>query len=161
MPRHPLAIAALAALAAACAGSPDFDTSGIDAGLSPQAAAERSAVGERVLWGGQVLAGRNEAGRTLLEVVGYPLDGNQRPDAKATPVGRFLVEKEGYLELADYGPGREISVVGNVLRVETGTVGEASYRYPVVGADRLHTWTPEHPRASPSFHIGVGVIFSR
>jgi outer membrane lipoprotein len=162
MLRHSLVAATLAALfLAACAGTPDFDTSGVDAGLGPQAAGERAAIGTRVLWGGVVLSGRNEADRTLLEVVGYPLDGNRRPDTAESPIGRFIVEKSTYLELADYGPGRRIAVVGPVRRIETGSIGEASYRYPVVDAEQLHAWAPDIGRPSPAFHIGVGVIFSR
>lgn len=161
MPLRRLATAALALLAAACATSPEFDTGGADPTFTPAAAAAREAVGARVIWGGVVQRGRNEPDRTLLEVVGYPLDDDRRPQTEAQPVGRFLLEREGYLELADYGTGRLVTAVGPVVRVETGKVGEASYRYPVVRAEQLHTWSTGTRRSEPSVHFGIGVVIGR
>lgn len=150
------------ALLAGCAAGPRFDTAGIDTGTTPRRAvaeAERLA-GQRVLWGGMVIETTNLAERTRLEVLGYPLDASQRPDTDAEPLGRFLVTRSGYLESVDYRTGRLVTVVGPVTGVRDGRVGEAPYRYPVVGAERIHLWPARYGPGATRVHFGVGVIFS-
>lgn len=152
----------VAMLLSACASGPTFDTSGVATGLTPREAAggPQVAVGQQVLWGGVIVAGSNRETGTRLEVLAYPLASNQRPDLDARPTGRFLIVQDDYLELADYRAGRQITVVGPVVRIDQGQVGEAPYQYPVVDAERLHLWSVERGGGRPNFHIGVGVIFS-
>lgn len=148
-------------LLASCATSPDFDTRGVDLSLQPQEVADRPLpAGTEVLWGGTIVQGSNLAEGTRLELIGYPLDDQQRPDSGRAPVGRFLVQRDGYLELADYRPGRQLTVRGELARVVEGKVGQAPYRYPVVNAERLHLWSTPRESVGPRFHFGVGVIFS-
>ena len=114
-----------------------------------------------VAWGGTVVNGKNLANNTQFEVLAYPLDSSNRPKVNAAPLGRFIVVHPGYLETADYAPGRLITVVGPVTETRTGKVGEAPYVYPVVAADRMHLWpqlsqTPSEPRIR--FGIGIGII---
>lgn len=111
-----------------------------------------------IAWGGLIATAKNLKDKTEIEVVAYPLDSENRPNRDASPTGRFIVIQPGYLETADYAPGRLITVVGPVTETRTGTVGEARYVYPVVAASRLHLW-PMRPleRREPSFHFGVGV----
>jgi len=155
-------IVLLTALLAGCASQqPRFDTSKLNVTLTPQqAAADSAAGGQRVLWGGTVINASNLADATQLEVLAYPLDEDQRPMTDRNPLGRFLVVKEGYLETADYGPGRLVTVAGTIDGTNEGKVGQARYTYPVVRAEDLQLWSRE-PRyrgsVQPRFGVGIGI----
>jgi len=111
-----------------------------------------------VAWGGLIAAAKNLKDKTELEVVAYPLDSEHAPDSSAAPTGRFIVVKSGYLETADFAPGRLITVVGTVTETRTGTVGEARYVYPVVVASKLQLWPPSNrDRREPNVHFGIGI----
>jgi len=137
-----------------------YDIGQADARVTPPEAAKDvpGMLNHTVAWGGSITAAKNLKDKTELEVVAYPLDSNHRPNPEAQPTGRFLVIQPGYLETADYAPGRLITVVGDVSETRHGTVGEAQYVYPIVTASKLQLW----PKASseprePRFHFGVGV----
>lgn len=155
---------ALVAALAGCASSPDFDETGVDRSLTPKLAADRGQeiVGQRVIWGGTIVDSRNLEDDTRLEVLGYPLNDWERPRDSGSAQGRFLVLKSGYLETADYAPGRHITVVGPIEALQDGRIGESAYIYPVVRADTLHLWKPESSRGGGGARVnfGIGVIFS-
>lgn len=159
----PVLIALLATLAAGCATAP-LSTEGVAAGLTPAgAAAEPSAAdGRIVLWGGIIVAAKNLEERTRLEIVGYPLDSrSQRPLLDDEPLGRFLAYHDGYLETAEFGAGRRVTVRGTVTGTERGRVGEAGYTYPTVRIEALEPWPQRaERREGPRLHFGIGVIFS-
>ncbi len=137
-----------------------YDIGAADPRVTPLQAAKDvpGMLNHNVAWGGLIASAKNLKDKTELEVVGYPLDSENRPDRDATPTGRFIVIQSGYLETADYAPGRLITVVGMVTGTRAGTVGEAKYIYPVVMASRLRLWPrPYADRREPSFHFGVGV----
>lgn len=145
-------------LVAGCATP--YDIGNADPRVTPVEAAKDVAgmLNHTVAWGGLIAAAKNLKDRTELEVVGYPLDTENRPDNNAAPTGRFLVAQPSYLETADYAPGRLITVVGNVTETRRGTVGEAPYVYPVVAASKLRLWPkPTGDRREPGFHFGIGV----
>lgn len=150
-------------LLAACATGPGFETEGVNTALGPNDVTQARAdalEGERVIWGGVVIASRNLEEVSELEVLGYPLDEyNQKPQVDETPLGRFLVRRSGYLETADYGQGRLVTVTGRFMGLREGRVGEARYLYPVVDAERIYLWSREYRSTTPRFHFGVGVIF--
>jgi outer membrane lipoprotein len=111
-----------------------------------------------MVWGGLIVMARNLKDSTQIEIVGYPLDDSNRPRRGDNPTGRFIALHSGYLETADYAPGREITVVGKMTGTRTGTVGEASYVYPVVEASRAQLWPkPGSERPETTFHFGVGI----
>ena len=141
-----------------------YDIGNADRQITPEETAKNiTAVQNRmVAWGGVIATAKNLKDKTELEVVGYPLDSNNRPDNDAKPIGRFFVTQSGYLETADYAPGRLITVVGTVTETRAGSVGEAKYVYPVVTVNKLHLWSRYNGgRNEPSFHFGVGVGISR
>jgi outer membrane lipoprotein len=116
--------------------------------------------GWRVEWGGQIVAVHNLRNRTELEVLAYPLSSSGRPDAAATPEGRFLAVRGGFLEPADYAPGRLVTVSGVVGPAREGSVGEARHLYPTISAEVLRLWDAEPPGYSgpvPFGTIGIGV----
>jgi outer membrane lipoprotein len=137
-----------------------FDTGLADRTVTPRDAADRiAALGDRqVAWGGVIVAAKNLSNSTEFEVLGYPLDENNRPDPMAEPVGRFIAVHPGYLETADYKAGRLVTVVGNANETRAGTVGEAKYVYPVVATKRLQLWPVADAMPSrPSIHFGIGI----
>jgi len=151
-------------LLTACASAPPFDMTGADLLLTPtQAMANIDAArGRRAVWGGTVINTTNRKDTTEIELLGYPLDREGRPDRSATAQQRFLIVRSGYLESADYRTGRLVSAIGTVTGTQAGKVGEASYAYPVLRADELYLWPIEEPRPPGSnvqFGIGVGIIF--
>jgi len=155
-----LVTVSLGALALLSGCATPIDVGQAERNVTPREAAQNVAlVKDRpVAWGGTVVNGKNLATSTQFEVLAYPLDGNNRPKADAAPLGRFIVVHPGYLETADYAPGRLITVVGPVTETRTGKVGEAQYVYPVVNADRLHLWPQQSQApAEPRIHFGIGI----
>ncbi len=141
-----------------------FDVGNADRKLTPpQAVADIAAArGRTVAWGGVIVQSSNLKDATQLEVLGYPLDPDNRPDTKAAPLARFLAVHPGYLETADYTAGRQVTVVGTVVETREGMVGEARYVYPVLTVSRLHLWPKESAQASePRVHFGIGIGIHR
>jgi len=143
---------------AACATPLDIGTA--NRSLTPQQAAQTidSVRQQSVAWGGVIIAGKNLQDKTQFEIVSYPLDDQNRPNIAAAPGGRFIAVVPGYLETADYAPGREVTVIGALQDTRSGKVGEASYTYPVVSATRIHLWPVLIPQSTePRFHFGIGI----
>jgi outer membrane lipoprotein len=140
----------------ACATSPNFDTAGLDASITPQrSVGEMSTLrGEPVLWGGVVITSTNLKDSTQVEILAYPLNSNQRPNREQKPLGRFLAVHAGYLETTDYASGRLITVRGTLADKRTGRVGEAEYTYPVVNITQLHLWS-DSPESQVQFGFGL------
>lgn len=160
MPR--IALPACLLLLTACAAGPRFDTGGVMVSVTPdQAAARMSRLeGARVLWGGTILSARNREETTRLEILAYPLDDRQRPRTGKEAGHRFVAIHEGYLETADYSPGRQVTVKGPLVGKREGKVGKAPYTYPMMKAERIHLWPkPNRGARPPRFHFGLGVLF--
>jgi len=163
MSPFPLPFIVLGLLLGACAAGPAFNIYGADATLTPQEAVRQPprTPGHQVAWGGVIIQSSNLQDRTRLEILAYPLNGDNRPDTEARPIGRFLAEREGYLETVNYAPGRLVTVVGPVTETRRGRIGETEYEYPVVDARRIQLWQPARRYNAPQvrFGVGVGVIF--
>jgi outer membrane lipoprotein len=146
---------------AGCASTPKFDTSQVDQSLTPQAvnAEPLESRGKSVLWGGTILDTRNLEDSTQIELLAYPLNSSQRPIQASKPLGRFIIRQTGYLEPATYAQGRLLTVLGSVGDSQLGKVGEASYNYPVIIAEKLQLWTPESESSKSTFHFGIGIGF--
>jgi outer membrane lipoprotein len=161
MPTQPLRITMLilaALLLGGCATR--FDIGAAEQRITPQQAANdvRLAGNKTIAWGGIIVAARNLASQSQLEVLSYPLDKNGRPQQEAKAGGRFIALHPGYLELANYAEGRFVTMTGTVSGTRAGSVGEAHYVYPVLAIKTLFLWpTPEEEAAKPQFHFGVGV----
>ena len=155
-------LAALLALTG-CATTPAMDTRGVNYSLTPVLAASdmQAARGTWVQWGGMIVSSRNLAHATQLIILAYPLDSSGEPKPDAGPLGRFVALWSGYLETVDYAPGRWVTVVGTVSGTHAGSVGQASYLYPVVDANQLHLWPKRWERnTGSSVNFGVGVFIS-
>ena len=93
MLKHVYLTALLPLLLCACAGTPNYDKHGADGALTPQnvAARPQQAVGKQVLWGGVIMKTVNLQDRTQIEVLGYPLGSNEKPNIDAVATGRFVI----------------------------------------------------------------------
>jgi len=147
-------------LLSACANAPILDTSRVDRALTPRGAlsAPSASLGRTVLWGGVILSTRNLETITRIEVLAYPLDDDEMPQRGRDPLGRFILERPGFLEPATYAEGRLVTVVGTLARIQDGKIGDSSYQYPVVDAGQLHLWAKNSEGADRSnVHFGIGV----
>ncbi len=147
-------------LLAGCASGPDLPS--LENQLTPKAAVANAISEQSIIWGGVIINATNLATTTRLEVLAYPLDKQHRPKTNENAEGRFFVEKEGYLETADYASSRHITVHGQINTIEKGKVGEADYDFPLVKATEIHLWPrPSQQKDSDSrIHFGFGVILS-
>lgn len=141
-----------------------FEIGAAEHRITPQQAATNigQVQNKTIAWGGIIVAAKNLSSQTQLEVLSFPLDEYGRPDRAAKAGGRFIALHDGYLELANYAEGRLVSMMGLATETRTGSVGEASYVYPVLRINSLFLWpTPEEEAAKPQFHFGLGVGISR
>lgn len=96
--------------------------------------------GARVRWGGTIAAVENRADETWVEVVARELDRYGRPRVTDRSEGRFLARLAGFLDPAVYAVDRELTVAGVVTGETTRTIGQFSYRYPIIKADAAQLW---------------------
>jgi outer membrane lipoprotein len=149
----------LAMALSACAITPPFSEEtlhGVNRTLAAEQAVKDDTRDVQVLWGGIIIGAENKPNRTEITVLYYPLDSSQQPDVDKPAQNRFIVRHAGYLETMVYAPGREITVIGTLQGVEEGKVGDASYRFPVLKADKIYLW-PLDENSKVHFGVGVGV----
>jgi outer membrane lipoprotein len=151
----PAAVLALAA----CAPAPIYKATGTIAAApfnvaqTPERFANTS-----VIWGGRIVAVRNLADRSEIELLAYPLDGSQRPRAGDSGIGRFIAVMHGYVEPLDYPAGALMTVNGRIEGNRAGKVGEADYVFPLVGVDQSHVWSASEMNSGRNnVHFGVGL----
>lgn len=107
-----------------------------------------AAIGQRVRWGGSILAVRNQPSHTEIDVLARPLGADGEPRATADPLGRFTARFEGFLDPAEYPKDRRLTVSGPVSAVEVRNIGDYPYHYPVVAATQRYLW-PEREAPDP------------
>jgi len=124
--------------------------------LFPEQATEQS-IGAAVRWGGSVVETRPMADETCIEILSRELGREGRPVDGDQDHGRFIACEQRFLDPEIFVNGREVTVVGRLDSFSTGSVGQFTYRYPVLDADSIYLW-PE--RAESSYygrgHYGVG-----
>lgn len=149
---------ALLALAA-CAPAPIYKAAGTVV-ATPYAVAEAPEryADANVIWGGQIVAVNNLSDHSEVEILAYPLDSSQRPQASMQGSGRFVAVMPGYVESLNYPAGALITLAGHVKGSRAGKVGEAPYVFPLVAVDQSHVWTAsELGQGKNNVHFGVGV----
>ena len=159
----PCVLLLLMGLLTACASGPRFNLAGVDNTLTPGGAVQDMAQARDhvVYWGGSIIATTNLKDNTRIEVLAYPMDRHGLPDLSEPAQGRFILMQSGYLEAADYAPGRLVSVVGKLTQTHAARIGEAQTVFAVVQAQQLHLWPRDAQRSRPQFHFGLGVGISR
>jgi outer membrane lipoprotein len=146
----------LCAVLAACAGTPAYTPHPTARWIDPQEVGYGTRASP-VEWGGTILEVRNLRRSTEIEVLAYPLDAGGRPDRDRSPRGRFIVVSGGFLEPAEYAPGRELTAYGPLSGVREGAIGEAGYRYPTLEAESLHLWPRGRGDRGSNVRFGVGI----
>jgi len=156
-------VALMGALAlTACAPGP-LSVEGADLDLDPGdvQADPGVAQGKTVVWGGKIVSSTNLAERTRLEIVAYPTQARaQRPQTDQQPMGRFRAYESGYLETAEYAPGREVTVRGVITGTEQAPIDQVTYTFPTVDIEAIELWQrrSELQRQEPRIHFGFGII---
>lgn len=115
-------------------------------------------LGQRVRWGGRIIAVHNRTSdqMTEVELLAQPLTQSGEPVPDAPGDGRFLTEITGPVDPAECRKGRRLTVNGRLLWIEPRPLGQGSYTYPVVVADTWHLWSePPGPALQASLH-GLG-----
>ncbi len=149
-------------LIVSCASGPGFDNQTYQPQTTPKQVVDDidNFLDKNVLWGGMLISSSNLENGTQLEVLGYPLHSNQRPNIDESPLGRFLVMEGGYLESVDFTGGRLVTITGSVARTHIGEVGSSQYHYPVINADQIHLWPKQNQSFGSRFHFGFGISIS-
>ncbi len=157
--RYTFSVLMFLVLLTGCASTPEFDTALVDRSLTPQSviAEPESSRGKTMLWGGTILDTRNLKEITQIEILAYPLNANYRPQLENKPLGRFIINHQGYLEPMTFAQGRQLTVLGKISGSQSGKVGDSVYTYPVVTGEQLHLWLPASERSRTSVHFGVGI----
>jgi outer membrane lipoprotein len=96
--------------------------------------------GKIVIWGGMIVDSKNTKDGTLLEVVRKPLDMVGEPRDVDQSGGRFLALYDGFLDVAIYAKGREVTVGGVVEGKRVMPLGEIRYTYPVIHVKEIYLW---------------------
>jgi outer membrane lipoprotein len=121
--------------------------------------------GRDFTWGGSIISVKNLKDRTLLEIMAYPLDSKGVPNIGGGTQGRFIADRSGFLEPAEYPAGSLVTVTGSMLGYTDGKVGEAVYRYPALNAIQIKRWLnvdaqnnrfPVKPNVNIGFGFGSG-----
>lgn len=133
-----LSIAAIGSLLSACASIPK-PLKGEYAASEPQQASGLTQ-NQQIRWGGVIIAVKPEATSTCLEILGKPLDINQRPRNQDGTIGRFIACKNQFLDPAVLAEGREVTVTGPIVRIEEREIGKYVYAYPIIDAGSIYLW---------------------
>ena len=114
----------------------------VDEGITVHYAlnAPESSMDKTVMWGGVIVDAKNLKQGTLLEIVQKPISFEGRPRRVDQSEGRFLALYEGFLDVAIYSSGREVTVAGRLTELRREPLGEIEYTYPVVAAKELYLW---------------------
>ena len=114
--------------------------------------------GRDVIWGGTLISTTNRKRETVLELLSYPVVSG-RPRLSRPSQGRVLAIVPGFLDPAEYKPGKSIVVEGLFTGVRHGYVGGTSTTYAVVEARKAEL--RQSARSGywpPNLHIGIGVF---
>jgi len=111
--------------------------------------------GKMVIWGGVIVEAKNLKEGTLLEIVRKPVTSEERPRNVDRSDGRFLALYGGYLDVAIYTTGREVTVAGRIEGLKEKSLGEIEYTYPMISAEEVYLWPPRKEKQyyiSPYWH---------
>jgi outer membrane lipoprotein len=148
--RNLLCIAFLPVVLAGCISIPEPLSGEFDTIPSPDAANERD-VGRTLLWGGTLVEARPGEAATCLELLARPLDSQRRPRLGDETHGRFRACHGEFLDPEIFAAGRELTVVGRLAAFEVDSVGEYSYRFPILRTETVHLW-PERPEIDRRYY---------
>lgn len=97
--------------------------------------------GQKVVWGGTVLATENRENSSEVEVLESDLSYDYSPKDGISR-GRFIVESQRFLDSNVYKPNKRITVAGTVKGVEVRKIGKTDYAYPVITPIEMRLFEP-------------------
>jgi outer membrane lipoprotein len=98
-----------------------------------------------VRWGGVIIDVENEQNFSLVQVLYYPLNNYGRPRLDKSSKGRFLFKSAEFLDPAVYKKDTEITVAGTLKGDIQRSVGNKTFRMPLISATVIHLWPPYVP----------------
>jgi len=93
-----------------------------------------------VRWGGVILDTRPKKDFTCFEILSRQLGSSMRPRDTDQAQGRFIACKPGFYDPEVFEKGREVTVTGKIVHMDTREVGEFEYKYPVVDVQFMTLW---------------------
>lgn len=159
-PKFPLLLPLLVTVAvlAGCAPAPIYPPNTGNSVPADVAAMPQRHIGTEVVWGGRIVAVRNFADHTAIEVLSRPLDDSQRPMVDSQSAGRFLALIPGFVEPLDYPQGGLATFHGIVTGARAMPVGQARVETATMEVIEAHVWSAAEMRAGhPDIHFGLGV----
>lgn len=101
-----------------------------------------------VRWGGVLLETRPEADFTCFEILAKQLERSMRPKVSDQAGGRFIACKPGFYDPEIFEKGREVTLTGKIIYMDTRKVGEYDYNFPVVDIEFMSLWPERVDRKS-------------
>ncbi len=156
--RIPIFVILLPALLAGCAGQGGEKSRSAPRVPTPALVSEQPGrhTGTLIEWGGIIVRSRNLKRHSELEILAFPLRRNGRPERELPPLGRFVGIRPGYIESVNFTPGRLVTVIGPILGVRDGKIGETAYRFPEMEIEDAYLWAPEPVQNRSRFRFGIG-----
>ncbi|MCW8806725.1 MAG: Slp family lipoprotein [Rhodanobacter sp.] len=150
---RPLTLVAAIALLGGCATIPK-PLEGTYTDVSTASAAQGSASGTRVRWGGEIIKTEPGPQETCFYLLSRPLDSQARPVLRSTgeSQGRFVACREGFYDPEVFTRGRELTVTGTLHGTVSQKVGSYDYAYPRVEADVVYLWPKRVVVRYPSYY---------
>lgn len=109
-------------------------------------------LGREVRWGGEILSLHNRAGSTEIEIYARPLSRDSEPRPDGGEGVRFIARLAGFVDPAEYSPGKRLTVRGRLAEAIMRPIGEYPYRYPVVDAQVYRLWEVYKPAPEPAWY---------
>jgi outer membrane lipoprotein len=120
-----------------------MDTALIDIPLSSIRQNPDAYKGRVFIIGGLIVSTKITENGSLIEAIYVPVDSlGYLKDIKHAN-GRFLAilpKEKGLLDPVIYRQGREITVAGKFVEMQTGKIGEMQYAYPFFEIKDIHLW---------------------
>lgn len=95
--------------------------------------------GQEARFGGKVMAVSNKDGITRIEIAAMPLDDSARPILGSSSMGRIYADINGFVDPVNL-KNQMVTVVGPIVGVEKGKIGDASYSFVVVKVYGYQRW---------------------
>ncbi|MGZ4998944.1 MAG: Slp family lipoprotein [Methylomonas sp.] len=109
--------------------------------------------GQPVRWGGIILGVTNHVNDTEIEILAKKVNSSGQPFYDDVAQGRFLARVNGFVDPATiYTRGRMMTVYGLVDSVQTRSIGEKPYAYPVIKAQTFNLWPYESEYAYSDYY---------
>ena len=96
-------------------------------------------VGQEARFGGKVVSVQNQQGKTRLEIATVPLDDAARPELGEPSRGRIFADVSGFIDPVDFR-GHLVTVVGPIVGVVDGKVGNTAYKFMLMNATGYKRW---------------------